>query len=393
MRLGDVVGRVVEIRRRHTSLRTNDGDTVIVPNSQLMRGQVTLLGRGGDLANFRSRRQVSFHVDFRSPPPAVIQVVEAALRAAPPAHVASEPPPDCVLVDIAESHARYAARYWLDDPRHDGVADSAVRTRAYYALVRAGMRLSVPSSAVLLTEASATRDEEKLRADLDRRRRALGLIDLFAHLPPSDLDELAQRMKPAPFCRGEMVHHEDQPAHWLYVLVEGTVKTSVSRDGVAQEVMTLHAPDIFGELSLLTGASRLTTVVAATDVECYRLEKAAFERILKEPAVAERVANVLADRKLLLEAARARLDESAHVPDRGEARRSVLAELRAFFGRGEGRAGQPTRAPEVTAAQLGLAASSAASPSVVVGCAPFAPFAPSAGAAAPLLPFFPSAVA
>src|SRR5205085_100624 len=45
VRVGDVEGRVTQIRWRHTALETRNWDTVLIPNSLLARSQVTVLGR------------------------------------------------------------------------------------------------------------------------------------------------------------------------------------------------------------------------------------------------------------------------------------------------------------------------------------------------------------
>ena len=120
IRVGDWIridgqeGLVKEIRWRHTSIETRSWDTIVIPNSVLMKSQVTVLGqRTGEPR--RHRQWVYFNVDFRYSPTQVIDVVETALRAEPIANIAHEPPPSCVLMDFKESYGSYAMRYWLTD--------------------------------------------------------------------------------------------------------------------------------------------------------------------------------------------------------------------------------------------------------------------------------------
>src|SRR5690606_10443581 len=74
VKLGDVSGRVSEIRWRYTAIETRNWETVVVPNSIVMRSQVTVLGRrrGSPL---QWRRWVHFQVDFRTPPNDVIHII------------------------------------------------------------------------------------------------------------------------------------------------------------------------------------------------------------------------------------------------------------------------------------------------------------------------------
>ena len=50
VRFGDIEGRVTEIRWRYTALETRNWDTVLVPNSQLMKSSVSVIGRRGGQA-------------------------------------------------------------------------------------------------------------------------------------------------------------------------------------------------------------------------------------------------------------------------------------------------------------------------------------------------------
>jgi small-conductance mechanosensitive channel len=72
---------VAQIRWRQTTIRTRNGEVVIVPNSQLMRGRFTVYGRE-DIANWPWRRWIWFNITHDSAPRQVIQEVEKAISAA-----------------------------------------------------------------------------------------------------------------------------------------------------------------------------------------------------------------------------------------------------------------------------------------------------------------------
>src|SRR6266511_1651996 len=71
-------GLVKEIRWRHTSIETRNWDTVVIPNSALMKSHVIVLGRHAGQPR-QHRQWVYFNVDFRYSPTEVIDIVEAAL--------------------------------------------------------------------------------------------------------------------------------------------------------------------------------------------------------------------------------------------------------------------------------------------------------------------------
>src|SRR5205814_7697525 len=144
-------GIVKEIRWRHTAIETRNWDTIVIPNSALMKSQVTVLGRRAGQPR-QHRQWVYFDVDFRYSPTQVIETVETALRAEPIDSVAAQPPPNCVLMDFKESYCSYAVRYWLTDLAVDDPTNSVVRTRIYFALNRANIPLSIPAHSLFLTE-------------------------------------------------------------------------------------------------------------------------------------------------------------------------------------------------------------------------------------------------
>jgi small-conductance mechanosensitive channel len=75
-------GLVRDIRWRHTSIETRNWDTIVIPNSALMKSQVTVLGRRAGQPR-QHRQWVYFNVDFRYSPADVTSIVETALRAEP----------------------------------------------------------------------------------------------------------------------------------------------------------------------------------------------------------------------------------------------------------------------------------------------------------------------
>ncbi len=332
IKVGDLSGKVVDIRWRYTAIETRNWETVIIPNGVLVKGNVTVLGRRrGEPLQWR--RWVWFNVDFRHPPADVITAVETALRATPLEHVAAEPAPNCIVMDFTESFARYAVRYWLTDLAADDPTDSRVRARIYYALERASVPLSIPAHALFVTEESPERRERKAKEDAEKKTRALGSVDLFGQLPAAERERLAETLRWAPFARGEALTRQGAQAHWLYIITEGEAVVRVRVDDEEREVAALAPGDFMGEMSLLTGAPRAATVIAKTDVACWRLDKAAFQALLeRRPELAEEVAETLASRQVELESVRENLSHDAK-ERRKLARRGDLSDrIRGYFG-------------------------------------------------------------
>ena len=131
-----------------------------------------------------------------------------------------------------------------------------------------------------------------------------------------------------------MLTRQGEPGDFLFLLTAGEVSVRVAaEEGLDREVARLRAGDFFGEMSLMTGERRSATVTATTPVECYLLDKAAFETVLRgRPAVAAPLAEVLAHRRVELLAARDGLDQEARSRQVAAAQVDLLRRIRDFFG-------------------------------------------------------------
>ena len=108
----------------------------------------------------------------------------------------------------------------------------------------------------------------------------------------------------------------------------------MSVDGVqeSEKVATLYAGDFFGEGGMMTGEPRQATVIAITDVECYRINKESFDDILhRRPEIAEDISQVIAQRRVGLDAAREDLSEEAKRALMQRHQVDLLARIRGFF--------------------------------------------------------------
>lgn len=149
-RIGDwiqvsgTIGRIAEIRLRSTTLRTDDGDALIVPNRQLVDAEVLNFARPEERQRMSIR--VGFH--YRHPPN---EVKRTLLDAVCGTHgVLSAPVPDCVLVDFADSAVTYALRYWIVDFANRVPIESEVRTRIWYAAQQAGLEIPYPIRTIII---------------------------------------------------------------------------------------------------------------------------------------------------------------------------------------------------------------------------------------------------
>src|SRR5713226_2018718 len=121
-------GTVDNVEIRTTTLRTEDGEEVLIPNSLVYTETIVN----------RSRYPTRMFTLTAKPPPGepldgVVERVRARLEAVP--EVAKDPPPHVGLLPSTDGGVTLEVRYWLDYRRHDAVTvRAALGAQVYQAL-------------------------------------------------------------------------------------------------------------------------------------------------------------------------------------------------------------------------------------------------------------------
>ena len=330
IRVDNMSGRVRDIRWRSTLIETRNWETVVVPNSMLMKARVEILGQR-DGSPLQWRRVLDFMVDPGVPPARVIAIVEDEMRELSIPNVARTPAPTCVLRDFAFGNLAYNLRYFLTNVQEDDLTDSMVRVHLFASLQRAGIRVAEPQTKVHAVARDEAHAETVRRRELTRRQQALAIVTPFAALSEEDKADIAERLQYAPFARGDVITKQGNKAHWLYILAFGEAEVLYEPPGGRPHVIgALHAGQFFGEMALITGDARAATVVAKTDVECYRLDRASFQELLaRKPEIGEEIQRVMGGRRGDLDSARQAFTSA---PPVAEAEPRLVHKIRRFFG-------------------------------------------------------------
>jgi small-conductance mechanosensitive channel len=325
-----LTGRVRDIRWRTTLIETRNWETVLIPNSALMKGRVSILGRR-EGATPAWRRSLNFMVDPGVPPARVIATVEDEMRELAIPNVARVPAPSCVLHSFEQGNLRYQLRYFLTDFLEDDTTDSMVRVHLFASLQRAGIRMAEPQHTIHAVQRDEAHAETVKKRELTRRLKVLNSVQLFAGLSEGEKAELAERLQYAPFARGDAITKQGSTAHWLYILAFGEAEVLYEPPGGgAQVIGRVQAGQFFGEMALISGEARSATVTAKTDVECYRLDRASFKELLgMRPEIASEVGRIVGSRKPDLEQAR---DAFARIPESVDEKKTrLLTRIKRFF--------------------------------------------------------------
>ena len=155
-------------------------------------------------------------------------------------------------------------------------------------LVVAGAILPILSLITWRPIAKRTRQSPLVEAQMALLRRN----PVFAPLPLTALDRLAESMVPVSYSESEVVMREGDPGDGYVLIEDGEVE--VSADG--QSLGTCGPGDGVGEIALLQRVPRTATVVARTYVAGYAIDAAAFLTAVSGPGAAAAAEAVAAGR-------------------------------------------------------------------------------------------------
>ena len=126
-------------------------------------------------------------------------------------------------------------------------------------------------------------------------------VPLFAGCSKKELEALAVIADEIDLREGATLTREGQPGREFFVLIEGEVE--VTQEG--EEIARLRSGDWFGEIALLTKASRTATVTAGSPVRVLVVTDRAFRQVLETtPSIAVKMLERVGERLAHDEASR-----------------------------------------------------------------------------------------
>jgi small-conductance mechanosensitive channel len=158
-RIGDQIimggheGTVEDIQIRATFVRTYDGRRIVIPNSDLFTNSVTI-----NTAYSQRRLQYDVGIGYGDDIARAKEIVVDTLRAIP--EVLDDPPPEALVVDLADSSVKLRLRWWVTPPLRQDAMHSLdlVLEKVSKALVAEGFDLPFPTQQVLFHDQTEETD-------------------------------------------------------------------------------------------------------------------------------------------------------------------------------------------------------------------------------------------
>ncbi|MAA58681.1 MAG: hypothetical protein CMK79_00890 [Pseudomonadales bacterium] len=117
------------------------------------------------------------------------------------------------------------------------------------------------------------------------RVSALLESDVFAKVPPANIQRLFTAFKNEERALGDVVVAEGDPGNLFYVIEHGSALVSKRSENGVEQVARLGPGQFFGEEALIGETTRNATVTMETDGALMYLEKDEFKSLLEQPVM------------------------------------------------------------------------------------------------------------
>jgi small-conductance mechanosensitive channel len=324
---GKYTGRVLDVGWRSTRLVNAEGDEMLVPNSLISREVVVNHMR----PQHAHALDLTVSIDLDTSPARAKAVLLEAARSCP--LVLAQPEPRVHLAAFTPDGASYRLVVHAQNFAQRRQVLDQVQEAIWYALRRAAIEMPYPQTTLSFRERAADAEERRRREHLAEAEDLLSRVDFVQALGEDARKLLAERARYLEYGPGQAVVRQGEQGDALFLVASGEVRVRVmpAGGGTEKEVARLGRGALFGEMSVLTGDARTATVVAAGDAALLSIDREAFERVLsREPSLAQRLAEVIAHRRLGLDAAHAEAD----APGMASEASNLLGRIRAIFGFG-----------------------------------------------------------
>ncbi|HEY9616555.1 MAG TPA: cyclic nucleotide-binding domain-containing protein [Microcoleaceae cyanobacterium] len=327
IRVGDFVeidnllGTVESISIRSTTVRTQDGVFVIVPNIRFVENNVINWSYRDPRCRLHVRVSVAYDSDTFLVSEALLEAARKDLR------VLSDPPPRVWFQKFGDSALEFVLLVWINQPQESDPIKSALNFLVEQEFRYRGIQVPFPQRDLYIRNLSdlapmlqtlskpeaengksahpsetATTPATKVAPPSPGNmtlRDLLRRITYFEQCSDVEILQLIEYGYRQLFPAEQIVCEEGAPGDSFYIILKGSVEIFSRR--VEQYIATLNEGEFFGEMSLLMGIPRSASVRTLEDTILFVIERNDLQRLLQNhQGLADQIAQKLLERQQTL---------------------------------------------------------------------------------------------
>lgn len=326
IQVSDLLGTVESISIRSTTVRTQDGVFVIVPNIKFVENQVV----NWSYRDPRCRIHIPVSVEYGCDTLLVSEALLEAARQEP--RVMSDPPPRVWFREFGDSSLNFELLVWIDRPADNEPIKSSINFLIDQEFRRRQIEIPFPQRDLYIrnvedlvplfqkttspaTENGKTAPPKVVAPEVSESaketasptasinnmtlRNLLRRISYFEQCSDIDILQLIEYGYRQIYPAEQIVCEEGEPGDSFYIILKGSVEIFSRR--VEQYIATLNEGEFFGEMSLLMGIPRSASVRTLENSVLFVIERNDLQRLLENHReLADQIAQKLMERQQTL---------------------------------------------------------------------------------------------
>ena len=292
LRVGDIVGQVIDMSWRSVRLLTLEREMVIIPHKFISNEVIRNYSQPQRL----HAERVKIGFSYSDAPNKAMQMLRETALATP--GILSHPEPQIFTLTYGDSAITYEVKFFIEDYGQLEEIRSQYMTRIWYSTQR--YKLSIPFPIRTLYHFNGPSVDQSAKKKSSDRLKS---VPKSIPIDPQELtnpDTVIQH-----FAQGEHVILQGCFSECLYLIISGQACMSyLNNTGQYREVLVLHPGELFGVMALFSGEVSPVSVSAIEDLEILALSLPVVQKMIdRQPNFAREIAQVQEIRRRALQMA------------------------------------------------------------------------------------------
>jgi len=292
LKVGDLIGQVIDINWRAVRLQTFDLEMVIIPHKLI--GNEIIHNFSRPIAIHAERIRHGF--SYNDPPNLAKHVL--LTTALETQGILKEPEPQIFTISYDDFAITYEVKFFIDDYSDIESIRDRFMSRIWYAAQRNSLTIPFPIRTLYHFHGPTT------QAQGTSKKFTESLQSLPSFVPLQNPDSAADGIDLQHYGTGEKVIWQGTHNNALYIVITGNaVMTVVDRDRLEHELLVIKTGEFFGEMTLFSDEPSPISITAIADLEVMMLSSRAVNQMIdRQPNFAREISQILETRRRMVNA-------------------------------------------------------------------------------------------
>ncbi|CAN1211007.1 mechanosensitive ion channel family protein [Tumidithrix helvetica PCC 7403] len=294
LKVGDMVGQVIDINWRSVRLQTFEREMVIIPHKLI--GSEIIHNYSRPLALHAERIRIGF--SYTDPPNLAKRVLRTT--ALETHGILTNPEPKIFTISYDDSAITYEVKFFIADYSELEEIRDRFMSRLWYAAQRNNLTIPFPIRTLYHFHGPTS------KAEGTSKKFTESLQSLPAFVPLENPESLGSTASEGidlqHFGAGEKAIKQGMASNALFIVVSGqAVMTVTDSMGIEHEILTVKTGEFFGEMTLFSGEPSAIAVTAVNDLEVMMISAIAVNQMIdRQPSFAREISQIIEVRRRLV---------------------------------------------------------------------------------------------